>query len=353
MVLLETLLQTTIEKNASDLHIVPGYYPTIRINSELYPLLLTEILDGSATTTILLSILTEKQKEEMATNKEIDFSYEVAGNHRFRVNYYMSKGRLAAAFRLIPSIIKTIDQLGLPDIFHTFTKVGQGLILFTGPTGEGKSTSLASIINEINTTTSKNIITIEDPIEFIYPNSKSLVSQREVHNDTLSMPIALRSILREDPDVVLVGEMRDYETIQTVITIAETGHLVFSTLHTNSAPDTINRIVDVFPSHQQNQVRNQLASVLHAIVAQRLLPNVDKTGRVAATEILINTPAVSANIRDGKAFMIDNIMETQEIDGMKIMEKSLAKLYKTGQISRDTAIGASIRQKEIMKFISP
>lgn len=352
MVLLESLLQTTIEKDASDLHIVPGYYPTIRINSELYPLLLTEVLDGSATNTILLAILTEKQKEELATNKEIDFSYEVAGNHRFRINYYMAKGKLGGAFRLIPPVIKTIEQLGLPEIFHTFTKVRQGLILFTGPTGEGKSTSLASIINEINLSTSKNIITIEDPIEFVYPIGKSIISQREVHNDTLSMPIALRSILREDPDVVLVGEMRDYDTIQTALTIAETGHLVFSTLHTNSAPDTINRIVDVFPSHQQNQIRNQLSAVLYSIVAQRLLPNIDKTGRVAATEILINTPAVSANIRDGKAFMIDNILETQEVDGMKIMEKSLAKLYHTGQISRDTAIGASIRQKEIMKFIT-
>ena len=351
MVTLDELLKITVDKNASDLHIIPEYYPAIRINNDLYPLQLTEILTGDATKAILMPILSDKQKEDLMTNKEIDFSYEIAGKHRFRINYYITKNNLAGAFRLIPSVIKTIEQLNLPPLFHTFTKVNQGLILFTGPTGEGKSTSLASIINEINVKSAKHIITIEDPIEFVYPPGQSIISQREMHNDSLSLPIALRSILREDPDVVLLGEMRDYETIQSALTIAETGHLVFSTLHTMSSPDTIDRIIDVFPAHQQNQIRNQLASVLYAIVSQRLLPNIDHTGRIVATELLLNTAPVSANIREGKAFMIDNIMETSESENMIIFEKSLAKLHAKGLISRETAYAAAIRPSEIKKFI--
>lgn len=344
------LFKQTIEREGSDLHLICGYYPTIRVNNDLYPLKISEILTSEKMEKMIFSILTEEQKENLLANKEIDFGLEFEGN-RLRANVYYTKSRLAAVFRIIPGAIKTIDQLKLPAIFNTLTERSHGLVLITGPTGEGKSTTLASMINKINMNEGKHIITIEDPIEFTYPEGKSIVSQRELHLDTHSWTIALRSVLREDPDVVLVGEMRDYDTIQAVLTIAETGHLVFSTLHTSTTPEAINRIIDVFPSHQQNQIKNQLSSVLQAVISQRLVPDINNKSRVPALEILINTPAVASLIREGKIFMIDNILETEEKQEMILFEKYLMKLYKQGMISRETALKYAIRSSEIKKFV--
>lgn len=348
---IQQLLQITIERKASDLHIVPDYFPSVRINNELFAIKLTGTIDKEIAEQLLLPILTEEQKENLMANKEIDFGYE-SQNNRFRVNAYYTKGRLAAAFRLVPSQIKKIEELGLPPIFHQFSKYHQGLVIVAGPTGEGKSTTLASIINEINFNDSKHILTIEDPIEFTYPQARSIISQRELGQDTHSLSIALKSALREDPDVILVGEMRDYDTIQAAITIAETGHLVFSTLHTSTASETVNRIIDVFPGEQQNQIRAQLASSLKAVVSQRLVPNINNDGRLAALEILINTPAAASVIREGKIFMLDNIMQTGDEFQMILFEKSLAKLASEGKISRENAIAYALRQNEIKKYLT-
>lgn len=345
------LLQTTIDKHASDLHIVPDHFPSVRINNELLLLRAVGSLTGEETHELLIPILSASQKEFLNENKELDFGYDFGG-HRFRVNIYTNKKYLAAAFRLIPTKIKSIDELGLPSIFHTFTTMRQGLILFTGPTGEGKSTSMAAIINEINDRYSKHIITIEDPIEFTYPQSKSIISQRELHQDTLSWSAALKSALREDPDIVLVGEMRDYETIQLVLTLAETGHLVFSTLHTGSTHEAIDRIVDVFPSNQQNQIRNSLSGTLVSVIAQRLIPDSSGLSRIPAFEILTNNASVSSIIRDGKNYMLDNVLETNEEAGMILFEKYLAKLYRAGQITKEDAINHAIRRSLISKFIT-
>lgn len=344
------LFDLTIEKQASDLHLIPGYYPAIRINSELLYVRSAEVLTQEKMEKLVLTILNEEQKENLFANKEIDLGYEYKGN-RFRTNIYYSKNKMAAAFRLIGSKIKSVEELNLPTTFHQFTDVVQGLILITGPTGEGKSTTLASIINEINIKHSKHIVTIEDPIEYVYPPGKSIVSQRELHQDTHSWNIALRSVLREDPDVVLIGEMRDYETIQSALTIAETGHLVFSTLHTGSTPETINRIIDVFPANQQNQIRSQISTVLKAIVAQRLIPSLDKTTRIPAVEVLQNIPSVSAVIREGRTHLIDNILETEEEQGLYLFEKYLLQLYEKSMISKETALSHAIRPNEIKKFL--
>lgn len=347
---IKELFKSTIEREASDLHIICDYYPTMRINNELFPLKVAEIITQEKAEKMIYSILTEEQKENLLSNKEIDLGIDFEG-YRLRANIYYSKNRLSAAFRVIPSNIKTLEELNLPPVFNTFTERNNGLILITGPTGEGKSTTLASMINRINMSTAKHIITIEDPIEFVYKEGKSIITQRELHLDTHSWTIALKSVLREDPDVVLVGEMRDYDTIQAVLTIAETGHLVFSTLHTSTTPEAINRIIDVFPAHQQSQVRNQLSSVLQAVVSQRLLPDINNKGRVPALEILINSPAVGSIIREGKMFMLDNVLETEEKQEMILFEKYLMRLYKQGKISKETAIKYAIRTNEIKKFL--
>ena len=344
------LFRFTIDKQASDLHLVPNYYPTVRINNQLFAMRQVELLTGDKCRELILGILNEEQKENLLANKEIDFGYQFEG-YRFRINAYFSKGLLCAAFRLIGNKIKTVEELGLPPLFHKFAQYNHGLVLVTGPTGEGKSTTLASLINEINQNSAKHIITIEDPIEYVYPPGKSIISQRELHLDTHSWSIALKSILREDPDVALIGEMRDYDTIQAAITVAETGHLVFSTLHTGSSPEAINRMIDVFPAHQQNQIRAQLASVLRAVVAQRLLPTADQKTRVPALEILLNTPAVASVIREGKIHLLDNILETSESEGMLIFEKYLSSLYLKGVITKEIALSYAIRPNEIKKFV--
>jgi len=348
---IKTYFDLCIERNASDLHIVPGFYPAVRINNEIYQLKTTEIVTEETAKSLIFSLLNDQQKEILLANKQLDFAYEY-NNFRFRSNAYFSKNKLAVAFRLLNNKIRTIEQLNLPTSFHQFTRYNQGLVIITGPTGEGKSTTLAALINEINLNQSQHIITIEDPIEYVYPPAKSIISQRELYQDTHSWTIALKAALREDPDVVLIGEMRDYDSIQLAITIAETGHLVFSTLHTGTAAEAVNRIIDVFPSHQQDQIRLQLSSVLKAIVAQRLLPTIDKTDRIPAVEILLNNNAIANIIREARYHMINNVIQTSESEGMILFEKYLVSLLQKNLITKETAFNYAFRKKEIAKLIS-
>lgn len=336
------LLQMVVDKGASDLHIIVGMKPTLRIDGDLLPVEEAPVLSPSQSEALVAPLLTAEQKQYLAVNKEIDLGYQFKDMGRFRINVYTQKDSLAAALRLIPPTIKTLDELQMPPAIHEFTKYKQGLILVTGPTGEGKSTTLAAIIEEINRTRAEHILTIEDPIEFVYTPVRSIISQREVNHDTHGWEVALRSALREDPDVVLVGEMRDYETIAAAITVAETGHLVFGTLHTSSAAQTIDRIIDVFPGHQQSQIRQQLAMVLEAVVSQRLLKRTGG-GRVAATEIMLANSAVRNLIREEKTHQIDNVMQTSAEEGMTLMESSLLQLVQHNQITLEQARAHSFR----------
>lgn len=343
------LLEITINKGASDLHLLAKSPPILRINGILSPIAGHEVLSDEEVKELVFSLVNEEQKEILLVNKELDFSFSYGEKARFRVNAYTQKSSLAVALRLISKEIPTIEELNLPEICHAFTKLKQGFILVAGPTGHGKSTTLASIIEEINQNRAEHIVTIEDPVEYVFSHQKSIISQRELKSDTHSWPIALRSCLREDPDIVMIGEMRDLETMAMSLTIAETGHLVFSTLHTNSAAQSIDRIIDVFPEHQQEQVRMQLSSTIEAIVSQRLLPCLEG-GRIPATEILIATPAVRTVIREGKSHMIDNIIQTSVEMGMKMLEMDLARLVKEGKISLEVAQNYAFRPEELMKL---
>jgi twitching motility protein PilT len=336
-------------KEASDIHLIVGFPPMLRVAGVLVPVEGSSVLTTKDSEQLIASTLSPEQRDIFATNKEIDYSLATSVG-RFRVNAYYQKNTVAAAFRLIPEKIKTLESLGLPDICSEFVKLRQGFILVTGPTGHGKSTSLASMINLINENKGDHIVTIEDPVEYVYPVAKSLVSQREMHGDTHSWNVALRSVLREDPDVVLVGEMRDFETIQAALTIAETGHLVFATLHTNSAAQTIDRIVDVFPENQQVQVRLQLSNVLEGILSLRLVPALSG-GRVPVAEVLTATPAVRSLIRDGKTHQIDNIIQTSAEFGMFTLEASLAQAVKAGKISVDVATSFALRPEELGRLM--
>ncbi|HUV43047.1 MAG TPA: type IV pilus twitching motility protein PilT [Patescibacteria group bacterium] len=347
---IEKLLEITFNKGASDLHLITKVPPMLRIHGVLSPITGLEPLSKEVAEQLIFSLVSEEQKEILLVNKELDFSFAFGDRGRFRVNAYYQKGELAAALRLISMEVPTIDELNLPDICHAFTKLKQGFILVVGPTGHGKSTTLASIIEEINLNRSEHIITIEDPIEYVFKHQKSIVSQRELRDDTHSWSIALRSCLREDPNVVMIGEMRDLETMGMALTIAETGHLVFSTLHTNSAAQSIDRIIDVFPEHQQEQVRMQLSATLEAIVSQRLLPSLEG-GRIPATEVLVATPAIRTVIREGKTHMIDNIIQTSVEVGMKVLEMDLSRLVKEGKISLDVARNYAFRPEELMKSV--
>ena len=348
---LNKLLDLAIERKASDIHLVSNYYPAVRIDGILYQLTTLPLLTKEITEALMTSILNQSQKESLFANKELDMGYEYKES-RFRINMYYSRNTVSASFRLIPKVIKSIEELELPAKFNEITEYSSGLVLVTGPTGEGKSTTIAALINKINQTQSKHIITIEDPIEFIYPFSKSIVTQRELHQDTHSWSMALRSCLREDPDVIFVGEIRDFESAQHVLTIAETGHLVFSTLHTISAPETISRLIDMFPSLQQNQIRTQLASVLRAVITQRLMPRQDIRGRIPAFELLFNNSAVSTIIRDGKPYLLDNVLQTSDAEGFIYFEKYLANLFKEGKISAETANIHAIRPKDLKKYLA-
>lgn len=344
------LLQQAIDLKASDLHLVVGVPPTVRLDGELRSLVDSGILTPELISEGLKQVLTTDQIERLTVNKEIDFSLSFSDKARFRVNAYTQKGSLAAAFRRIPLEIPDIDKLNLPKVTRNFTNLRQGLVLVTGPTGHGKSTTLAAIINEINKNRSCHIVTIEDPVEFIFKPIRSIISQREMRSDTHSWQVALRSVLREDPDVVLVGEMRDFETISAAMTIAETGHLVFGTLHTNSAAQTIDRIVDVFSEDQQAQVRLQLSSVLEAVFSQRLIPSVGG-GRVVAHEVMLGTTAIKTSIRDGKTHQIDSIIQTSLEVGMSTLEHSLSALVKQGTISIETAQEWTVRPDELNRLI--
>jgi len=344
------LLEITINRNASDLHLIVGSPPCLRIYGELSYLTDEGILTEGNTEELLFSILSAEQKDLLINNKEIDFSFELAGRGRFRANVYYQKGSLAGSFRFIPVEIKGIDDLSLPAICHQFAGLKQGFILVTGPTGHGKSTTLAAIINEILTNRACNVITIEDPIEFVFKSQKSLVSQRELAQDTHSWAAALRSTLREDPDVVLIGEMRDYDTIAAALTIAETGHLVFSTLHTNSAAQTVDRIIDAFPQEAKNQVRMQLSTCLEAVFSQRLLPLI-AGGRTVAYEVMVATPAIRTSVRDGKTHMIDNIIQTSASLGMSTLESCLVQLVGEGKISLETARLFALRPEEVSRLL--
>lgn len=346
---IKDLLQLTIDRNASDLHLVSGILPHLRIEGQLSPIPHEQVLTPDLVIKYLKEIVSAEQLERYTVNKEMDFSLSFSDKARFRVNAYTQKGAPAIAFRTIPLTIPSIDELGLPRILHTFTSLRQGFILVTGPTGHGKSTTLASILNEINHTRAEHIVTIEDPIEFVFKSDKSITSQREMGSDTHSWQIALRSALREDPDVVLVGEMRDYETIASALTVAETGHLVFATLHTNSAAQTIDRIVDVFPEEQQSQVRLQLSNVIEAVFSMRLIPST--TGRrVVAYEVMLGTSAIKTSVREGKTHQIDNILQTSTEVGMNTLEMSLATLIKEGKITLETAQSYSLRPDELTRL---
>ncbi|MDO8503394.1 MAG: PilT/PilU family type 4a pilus ATPase [bacterium] len=347
---IQQLLQLTVDRRASDLHLVVGMPPVLRIDGELVKIPAESVLSPEEVEKILRGILKSEQLEKVIVNKELDSSLSFSESARFRVNVYYQKGTIAASLRRIPLKIPTIDELKLPPICHAFTKLRQGLVLVTGPTGHGKSTTLAAILNEINATRPVHILTIEDPVEFVFTPQMSLISQREMREDTHSWEIALRSALREDPDVVLVGEMRDYETIAAALTIAETGHLVFATLHTNSAAQTIDRIVDVFPEGQQGQVQLQLANVLEAVFSQRLIRMISG-GRIVAYEVLTASSATKTAIRDGKTHQIDNIIQTSLELGMRTLEASLASHVKTGLVSLEEAKSFSIRPEELSRLV--
>lgn len=347
---IKDLLQLTVDRNASDLHIIAGVPPTLRIDGQLSSVPSETVLTPEVINNHLKEALSSEQLEKLMVNKELDFSFPFSDKARFRVNAYTQKGSSALAFRRIPLEIPAIDSLGLPKILHSFSALRQGFVLVTGPTGHGKSTTLAAMLNEINRARSEHIVTIEDPIEFIIRPNKSIISQREMGGDTHSWQIALRSVLREDPNVVLVGEMRDYETIAAALTIAETGHLVFATLHTNSAAQTIDRIVDVFPEEQQGQVRLQLSNVIEAVFSMRLIPAI-AGGRVVGYEVMLGTSAIRTSIREGKTHQIESILQTSQEVGMNTLEKSLVELVRQGKITLEMAQSYSLRPEELTRLV--
>ena len=333
---IEILLEEVVKKRASDLHLQVGLPPMLRVDGALMPIAGFNPMDEQQVESLIFAILDQDQQQILMKDKELDFSFAFGVLGRFRVNAFHERGNLAAALRLIPNEIKSVTELGMPQVVMSFADYPRGLVLVTGPTGSGKSTTLAALVDKINTEKAQHIITIEDPIEFTHKSKKSVVVQREVHYDTYSFSAALRSSLRQDPDVVLIGEMRDLETISAAITIAETGHLVFATLHTNSAAQSIDRMIDVFPPHQQPQIRSQLANILMAICSQRLVPAIGG-GRVVAAEILIANPAVRNVIREGKSHQLDAIIQTGADQGMQTMDRTLVGLVQSGTITYDNA----------------
>ena len=333
---MKVLLDYAVEKNASDLHLTVGVPPIIRVDGLLMAVPNEAILTGEAVTKLVQSYMTPDQIDHLKIRKEVDFSFGYQ-SMRFRVNTFFQKGNVASSLRLIPKKIKTVNELGLPPIIEKFVMPSQGFVIITGPTGHGKSTTLASLINHINHSRNEHIVTIEDPIEYVFEHDKSIITQREVGSDTNSFSRALRSCLREDPNVILVGEMRDLETIEAALTLAETGHLVFATLHTNSASQTADRVIGAFPPHQQQQVAMQLANVLLGVVSQRLIPRA-QGGRVAACEIMVANSAVRNTIREQKTHQLLNIIQTSASEGMISMDKVLAELVSKGEITIDNAL---------------
>ena len=347
---IELLLEEVIKKKASDLHLQVGLPPMLRVDGSLTPAANAPILTEETIEVLIFAILDDDQKQILLKDKDFDFSFAFGDLGRFRVNAFHERGNLAAALRLIPNEILSIEQLGLPPVINKLAEFPRGLVLVTGPTGSGKSTTLAAMISKINTERADHIITIEDPIEYTHRSRKSVIVQREVHYDTYSFSAALRSALREDPDVVLIGEMRDLETIASAITIAETGHLVLATLHTNSAAQSIDRMIDVFPPHQQPQIRSQLANILQAIVCQRLIPAIGG-GRVAAAEILVATSAVRNIIREGKTHQLEAVIQTGAEFGMQSMDRTLVNLIHAGTITYDEARNFAVDLDELDRLM--
>ncbi len=347
---IEVLLEECIKKSASDLHIQVGLPPVLRISGALQPIPNTPILTEDMVEKLIFSTLDSMQREILSKDKEFDYSFSFGEIARFRVNAFNEKGNLAAAFRLIPTKMPTIEELGMPQIVSTFADFPRGLVLVTGPTGSGKSTTLAALINKINHEKAVHIVTIEDPIEFTHKSKRSVIVQREVHYDTFSFSRALKSVLRQDPDVVLLGEMRDLETISSAITIAETGHLVFATLHTNSAAQSVDRMVDVFPAEQQPQIRSQLSAVLMAVCSQRLVPAIGG-GRVVAAEIMVANSAVRSIIREGKTHQLDTTIQTGANEGMQTMDRTLAKLVQQGTVTYDNARECAVDMHEFERLV--
>ncbi|NCF75206.1 MAG: PilT/PilU family type 4a pilus ATPase [Xanthomonadaceae bacterium] len=332
---IDNLFRETVKKNASDLHLIVGQPPIIRINGALRPIQGAKTLTPSSIKELVFDIITEKQRENFLKNLDLDVSYEISNLARFRINLYFEKGNIALAARVIPGVIPTMKDLIMPNIVYDLIRRDHGLILVTGPTGCGKSTSLASMIEFINNERSLRIITLEDPIEFVFESKKSLISQRQLHTDMLNFESALTHVLRQDPNIIVVGEMRNLETIASAVTLAETGHLVLATLHTHNAYQTVDRIIDIFPSHQQNQIRLQLSMSLAGIISQKLIKRI-KGGRLAVREVLVNIPAVGNMIRENKISQIETVIQTNAEQGMFTMDQNLMELYRTGEISLET-----------------
>jgi twitching motility protein PilT len=348
---IDELLERMVEANASDLHVTTGTPPAIRVRGEVERLEGFDALTAEETQQLLYRILSSEQQKNFELARQLDFSYSLPGLARFRVNIYFQRESIGAAFRLIPTELKTLEELGIPDSLHVLAEKPRGLVLVTGPTGSGKSTTLAAIIDEINRNRSEHILTIEDPIEFLHRHKRCIVNQREIGPDATSFADALRAALRQDPDVILVGEMRDLETISTALTAAETGHLVFGTLHTQSAPSTIDRIIDVFPAEQQEQVRIQIANSLQGVVTQALLPTADGMGRVPALEILLPDDAVRNLIRQGKVEQIYSVMQTNTGRGMQTMEQSLGDLIMRRVVGLELGVSRSSRPSQLIGML--
>src|ERR687891_624613 len=345
------VLSRMVEVRASDVHLSPGFPPAIRVRGRIAPMDDYPQLSPQDTREVVYSILNDAQRKRFENDQQLDFAYSIPGVARFRVNCFFQRGSISAAFRHIPSEIKGLESLGLPSVLEEFTRKPRGFVLVTGPTGSGKSTSLASRIDMINSEREEHILTIEDPIEFLHSHKKCIVNQREIGADAIDFGVALRSALREDPDVILVGEMRDLETISTALTAAETGHLVFATLHTQSTAQTVDRIIDVFPAHQQDQVRVQLSVALEGVMTQQLIPTADGSARVVAAEVLVPTAAVRNLIREGKTHQIPSAMQTGSNVGMQTMDAALAQLVRAGKISQRLAEQRSSTPEELKRLL--
>lgn len=345
------VLTRMVELRASDVHLSPGFQPAIRVRGRITPLDDYPPMTPQQTREVVYAILNNDQRKRFENNQQLDFAYAIPNVARFRVNVYFQRGAISAAFRHIPQEIKTVEELGLPPVMTEFTRKPRGFVLVTGPTGSGKTTSLAAMIDMINREREEHILTIEDPIEFMHAHQKCIVNQREIGADAIDFASALKSALRQDPDVILVGEMRDLETISTALTAAETGHLVFATLHTQSTAQTVDRIIDVFPSEQQHQVRMQLSVALQGIVTQQLLPTADGAGRVCATEVLIPTPAIRNLIREGKTHQIYSAIQTSGSTGMQTMDAHLAQLTRQGKITRQLAEQRASVPEELRRLL--
>jgi twitching motility protein PilT len=348
---INVVMKQALDTKASDIHLMPGRPPMLRINGQLAPIPDTATLTAQDTKLVAQELANDEQWAKFEKTRELDLSSSHAGLGRFRVNLYWQRGSVAIALRLIPTDIPSFEQLGVPVILKKFAMYDHGLVLVTGPTGSGKSTTLAAMLDHINENRTCHIVTIEDPIEHLHRHKLSVVNQREMHEDTLSFHEALRHVLRQDPNVILIGEMRDLETIQTALTIAETGHLVLATLHTGDAPQALGRIIDAYPPHQQHQARTQLSLVLICIMVQHLIRKRDGTGRVLAFELLVATPAIANLIRSGEVHQIYSSMQSGASEGMSTLNASLLKLYRDGQITREDVIHMSTRPKEVLEML--